>query len=167
MWRPTCEEKQLKDWNKIEKFPLRRTFAWRRESIRIFISWCTSQVQGTYYLRVGDKANAPRWRRSYGQQILSPLQLAFTVYEVSSSSFAWFCFNFHFQLDHVTCVQPLTWFSGLLFDQDTEDAVRSAPKKFSVLKDGYQLPPNVALITLQVRRILLRQGRDRTVIIAG
>ncbi|CAM6125814.1 unnamed protein product [Calypogeia fissa] len=69
-------------------------------------------VQGTYYLRVGSKAKAPRWRRSYGQQILSPLQLAFTLYEDS------------------------TGFVG-------------STSKFTTVANGYQLPANVALITLQ------------------
>ncbi|KAL2629535.1 hypothetical protein R1flu_014221 [Riccia fluitans] len=38
-------------------------------------------VQGAYYLHASSKTEAPKWRRSYGQEILSPLQLAFTVLE--------------------------------------------------------------------------------------
>ncbi|KAL3687509.1 hypothetical protein R1sor_013818 [Riccia sorocarpa] len=38
-------------------------------------------VQGVYYLQASSKTEAPKWRRSYGQEILSPLQLSFTVLE--------------------------------------------------------------------------------------
>ncbi|KAG6556620.1 hypothetical protein Mapa_001561 [Marchantia paleacea] len=43
-------------------------------------------VQGTYYLHTSSKTEAPKWRRSYGQEILFPVQLAFTVLESSEAN---------------------------------------------------------------------------------
>lgn len=37
-----------------------------------------SQVQGKYYVRIDSLGEGAKWRRSFGQEIYSPLLLAFT-----------------------------------------------------------------------------------------
>ncbi|XP_024378993.1 alpha-mannosidase At3g26720 isoform X1 [Physcomitrium patens] len=79
-------------------------------------------VLGSLYININPSEEASQWRRIKGQQILMPLQLAFSVLE------------------------------------DGNKEVLHSPK-FSAFKSGYELPQNVALITLQElddRQVLLR-----------
>lgn len=69
-------------------------------------------VQGSLYVNINPSEEAAQWRRIRGQQILMPLQLAFSVLE------------------------------------DGNAKVLRSPQ-FSALATGYELPPNVAIITLQ------------------
>lgn len=111
-------------------------------------------MQGTYYLRVGSKAKAPRWRRSYGQQILSPLQLAFTLYEVLAQNISISSKSAVWKVSRARWHPSIWWlFLAPLFEQDSTGIVGST-SKFSTVANGYQIPPNVAIITLQVRTTL-------------
>ncbi|XP_038973744.1 alpha-mannosidase-like isoform X5 [Phoenix dactylifera] len=69
--------------------------------------------RGNYYMSVNELGSGAYWRRTYGQQIYSPLLLAFTHENEE-----------HWKSSHTT--------------------------KTTMMEDGYSLPPNVALITLQV-----------------
>jgi alpha-mannosidase len=39
-------------------------------------------VQGSFYIKINPPEEAAQWRRIKGQQLLMPLQLAFSVLEV-------------------------------------------------------------------------------------
>ncbi|XP_038973707.1 alpha-mannosidase-like isoform X1 [Phoenix dactylifera] len=69
--------------------------------------------RGNYYMSVNQLGSGAYWRRTYGQQIYSPLLLAFTHEDEA-----------RWKSSHIT--------------------------KTTMMEDGYSLPPNVALITLQV-----------------
>ncbi|KAJ7526059.1 hypothetical protein O6H91_17G079900 [Diphasiastrum complanatum] len=69
-------------------------------------------VQGQLCVNIDPVGNAARWRRTQGQKIYSPLQLAFTVIP---------------ETDHSTVITP----------------------EFSSVIAGYELPPNIVIITLQ------------------
>ncbi|KAI5054059.1 hypothetical protein GOP47_0031048, partial [Adiantum capillus-veneris] len=70
-------------------------------------------VQGKLFLHVNPSGKGSRWRRSVGQQVYSPLQLAFTT------------------LGH------------------NESWLKTGFPSFSGMSNNYNLPENVALITLQ------------------
>jgi alpha-mannosidase len=69
-------------------------------------------VQGSFSVYIGPSEQSAQWRRVYGQQVLMPLQFAFSVLE-----------------------------------DGNEAAIRSP--QFSAMQPFYELPPNVAIITLQ------------------
>ncbi|KAJ7563275.1 hypothetical protein O6H91_03G104000 [Diphasiastrum complanatum] len=79
-------------------------------------------VQGQFFINIHPVGNAARWRRTQGQKIYSPLQLAFAVIP---------------ETNHSTITTP----------------------EFSSLIAGYELPPNIVIITLQEldeKNLLLR-----------
>jgi alpha-mannosidase len=69
-------------------------------------------VQGSFSVYIGPSEQSAQWRRVHGQQVLMPLQFAFSVLE-----------------------------------DGNEAAIRSP--QFSAMQPFYELPPNVAIITLQ------------------
>ncbi|KAJ7516922.1 hypothetical protein O6H91_21G004600 [Diphasiastrum complanatum] len=79
-------------------------------------------VQGQFFINIDPVGNAARWRRTQGQKIYSPLQLAFAMIP---------------ETNHSTITTP----------------------EFSSLIAGYELPPNIVIITLQEldeKNLLLR-----------
>jgi len=79
-------------------------------------------VRGSFYININPSEEAAQWRRIKGQQLLTPVQLAFSVLE------------------------------------DGNREILHSPS-YSALKEGYELPQNIALMTLQELddgRVLLR-----------
>lgn len=90
-------------------------------------------IRGNYYMSIDRPGEGARWRRTTGQEVYSPLILAFT-------------------------------------HEKMEDWVANHTTKATTMDPSYNLPPNVALITLQQledRSVLLRlahlyeEGEDR------
>ena len=101
------------------------------------------QVRGNYYLSVNQLGAGARWRRTTGQEVYSPLLLAFTQ-EV------WLdCSHFVMNL-----LQILNWLKNLII-QKLETWTESHLTKSTAMESDYSLPLNVALITLQVTASLL------------
>lgn len=103
------------------------------------------QIEGKYYLKIDPQGEGARWRRTFGQEIYSPLLLAF-------SEQVWL---YRWNL-------PLAWLLRLfmcstctnLFTQDGSNWANSHVPKFSAMDPTYSLPDNVALLTLQVPALL-------------
>lgn len=57
----------------------------------LFVSPKHIQVQGKYYYRIDPLGEGAKWRRSFGQEIYSPLLLAFA--EEVAFFFLYFCFS--------------------------------------------------------------------------
>lgn len=101
------------------------------------------QVRGNYYLSVNQLGAGARWRRTTGQEVYSPLLLAFTQ-EV------WLdCSHFVINL-----LQILNWLKNLII-QKLETWTESHLTKSTAMESDYSLPLNVALITLEVTASLL------------
>lgn len=84
-------------------------------------------VNGVLLLGVNPVASAGRWRRGLGQRLLAPLQLAFSV----------------LPLDDDEDGEEDGWGVG------EKRLLGITAPRWSAVRDGYELPPNVALITLQ------------------
>lgn len=96
------------------------------------------QVQGKFYLKIDNVGEGAKWRRTVGQEIYSPLLLAFTE-QVNEKSWHWF-------------VAMGSQCSGdsFSFFQDGNNWINSHVPTFSAIDPSYALPNNIAVITLQV-----------------
>lgn len=98
------------------------------------------QIQGKYYLRIDPLGEGAKWRRSYGQEIYSPLLLAFTE-QVAGRS--WIDLASHW-------ASRWTLNDGAHFLQDGDKWTNFQVPTFSFMDPSYSLPDNIAMLTLQV-----------------
>ncbi|KAL9331149.1 hypothetical protein ACSQ67_000759 [Phaseolus vulgaris] len=82
------------------------------EGLTVKFFWCSDKIQGKLYLRIDQKGEGAKWRRTVGQELYSPLMLAFT-------------------------------------EQDGDNLLHFAASTFSGTDSSYNLPNNIALLTLQ------------------
>ena len=103
------------------------------------ISLKFEQIEGKYYVKIDPQGEGARWRRTFGQEIYSPL-LVFTeqvwgetchINMIARQAFP--VFNMH-----------------LLVFQAGGNWANSHVAKFSAMDSTYSLPDNVAMLTLQV-----------------
>ena len=104
------------------------------------ISLHTYQVRGNYYIGIHKLGAGSRWRRTTGQEIYSPLLLAFT-HEV------WLKYSY---LLHGPIIITILHLLRYVIVQNLENWKSSHLTKGTILEPNYSLPPNVALITLEV-----------------
>ena len=104
------------------------------------ISLKFEQIEGKYYVKIDPQGEGARWRRTFGQEIYSPLLLAFTEQVWGKT--------FHINMI-VGQVVPLFNMHLLVF-QDGGNWANSHVAKFSAMDSTYSLPDNVAMLTLQV-----------------
>ncbi|KAK3026722.1 hypothetical protein RJ639_042175, partial [Escallonia herrerae] len=86
-------------------------------------------VQGKFYVRIDPLGEGSKWRRTFGQEIYSPLLLAFT------------------EQVHKICTYKL-----LIADEAArrwEHMTSSHVPTFSAIEPSYSLPSNIAVLTLQ------------------
>ena len=95
------------------------------------------QIQGKFYIRIDPLGEGAKWRRTTGQEIYSPLLLAFTE-QVKHRNW----------VDWLSLTKVLT--QSFFFWQDGSDWMNSHVSKFSGIDPSYALPNNIAVITLQV-----------------
>lgn len=96
-------------------------------------------MQGKFYFRIDPLGEGAKWRRSFGQEIYSPLLLAFSE-QVRERPLS--------DLSAVNMISPGTWFCKMLQDGDGWRDIEVPT--FTGIDPSYCLPDNVALITLQV-----------------
>ena len=113
------------------------------------------QVQGKYYYRIDPLGEGAKWRRSFGQEIYSPLLLAFA--EEVLVLFLLFFFHIYFGFGDLFLTSKFSW-------QDGDNWMSSHIPTFSGIDSSYSLPDNVAVITLQVDGVSIH-GKGKHIII--
>lgn len=93
------------------------------------------QVQGKFYVKIDPLGEGSRWRRTFGQEIYSPLLVAFSIEVIQRL---------------VPRLISLMQVHHFCFLQDGGNWTGSHTANFSAMDPSYSLPDNVALITLQV-----------------
>lgn len=102
------------------------------------------QVRGHYYIGINKPGTGARWRRTTGQEVYSPLVLAF-AHEVGIE-----CISFLWSMLKALPEQKM------MTPQKMEDWTGSHVTRATILDSSYSLPQNVALITLQVIEFYLK-----------
>ena len=96
------------------------------------------QIQGKFYLKIDHIGEGAKWRRTVGQEIYSPLLLAFTE-QVKEKSWFW-----------LVAIGSKCLGDQFCFLQDGNNWINSHVPTFSAIDPSYALPNNIAVITLQV-----------------